>query len=468
LPKSLKEKGWITQSEAIKLLGLEEGKLISWDYITAEQWEDGDKWVKLKSKYESLKPEQKSPDVPKKSIKPKNDGRPSFFGIGTYSVAEAAEILGLTENYVRGMARNNMNAFNEHGRLWIPCDEVEWYQLNQERWRSLGGRWTPYGREPKLETLRNQRHLQMQALERYRGSRYGDPVPAELTPEEEEDDRWVRASVAAQELGLSEVQVHRYGADGRIKRKLVREGSGFKKAYYSLRDVYRFERAKSADRLKISVELWRHDLRHPTYFTELVPGKGDRLITRREAARILGCSEPRVSEMVIRGYLFGYKEYPGKPGCPLFLSERQIERVASDPDRLERKARRVKNRQDEDVEETPGARSSRLWRRDNGIPRDPGTDRKDHGDFYSTGQAAETLRISRTALSRLRKRGKLRGYRHPIKIGRLEDRRWWFYRKEDIDKLAADPEYIRLRDRGKACSPAPEPHSPSSKPGSQS
>src|SRR5436190_22309407 len=95
------------------------------------------------------------------------------------------------------------------------------------------------------------------------------------------EERWVRARVVAEVLQISEVQVHRYGASGRIRRKVVREGSGFKKAYYSLEDVFRFEGMKDAWKRTISVEQWNHDLRHPYVRTKIVAPEGYRLISRR-------------------------------------------------------------------------------------------------------------------------------------------------------------------------------------------
>ncbi len=89
------------------------------------------------------------------------------------------------------------------------------------------------------------------------------------------------------------------------------------------------------------------------------------------------------------------------------------------------------------------------WRFATGIDMEPATDSKDHGEYFSTQQAARVLRISGIAVGKLRKRGRLTGYRHLWKVGRYEHRRWWFYKKEEVQELAADSEYRQLRDRGK-------------------
>ena len=105
-----------------------------------------------------------------------------------------------------------------------------------------------------------------------------------------------------------------------------------------LSSVYELADAReSADwERSISPREWREDLR-PYIRTKIEAPPGDRLISRKEAAFILGVSEPRVSVLVAQGRLFGWKTAPGKPGNPLWLSARQIDRYMHDSDRVQRR-----------------------------------------------------------------------------------------------------------------------------------
>ena len=497
--EELRGEGYVPQVEAEKALGLPAGEMISWDYIDAEQnGADGRNWVKLLPKYRGLVKTENGKRKPDTNVKCKvSDAkckmgtaepaprrrrsdwellekyRPGFFGIGVYTVREAAGELALTVNYVQRIAHSHLNAIKRDGRVWIPKNEVELYRWKQERWAALGGQWTAYGRQPKLEFYGNQRRLRPEGFRRP-ATDDGRPdsgiANCKLTIDNcQLPEEWVRVDKVAEILNLSEVQAHRYGASGRIRRKVVREGSGFKKAYYLLEDVLRVEEEREAGRKTIPVSQWKHDLRHPYIRTKIEAAPGDRLVSRREAAFMLGCSEPRVSILVAEGFLFGWQTSPGKPGCRLWLSENQILRFGSTEDRVMRKERWERGRAGVQAFRRSGVRertntrtSSRTktteevpewkeWRFENGIEMEPGTDQKDHGEYYSTAQAARVLKVSSTAVGKLRKRGRLNGFRHPWKVGRYEHRRWWFYKKEEVHALAEDFTYRRLRDRGKEC-----------------
>src|SRR5687767_10535474 len=71
----------------------------------------------------------------------------------------------------------------------------------------------------------------------------------------------------------------------------------------------------------------------------------------------------------------------------------------------------------------------------------------DHGEYFSSSQAARELGVSRARVTSLRKSGTLMRYRlrrasHPENSG---GNPWWFYLKEDVWALRADLESARRK-----------------------
>ena len=73
-----------------------------------------------------------------------------------------------------------------------------------------------------------------------------------------------------------------------------------------------------------------------------------------------------------------------------------------------------------------------------------------HGEYFSTKQAARELGISRTGVDRLRKQGTLLGFRRRSRPGAGSGNPWWFFLKDDVMGLKYDPEYRRFHDRNRA------------------
>lgn len=89
------------------------------------------------------------------------------------------------------------------------------------------------------------------------------------------------------------------------------------------------------------------------------------------------------------------------------------------------------------------------WRLDHGMPGDGGVGWVDHGEYFRGSQAAAELGISTSSVRVLRVNGRLEGHRLKCAPGRFEDRRWWFYKKEDVWALRRDRGYLGRRLRGK-------------------
>ena len=176
----------------------------------------------------------------------------------------------------------------------------------------------------------------------------------------------------------------------------------------------------------------------------------------KEAAAILGVRLPRITELVLQGRLFGWQREPGKRGSKVWLSENQVYRYASDPERIRRRnlrlgidgKRKTKNGNCEAGFE--GVYTVREHFRDEtGLVAAPGNRNIElnHGEYFSTRQVARELGISRSGVDRLRKQGTLLGFRRRSRPGAGFGNPWWFFLKSDVFALKHDPEYRRLHAR---------------------
>lgn len=409
-----------------------------------------------------------NPTIPDRSMEPRQDGAaggPSaeekrWHGYTMVPLKEAARRLGLSDSRACALIQEGkLGGIKEKGRRWIILEDVESYAWQQENWRRLGGRWTPYGRRPKGEKAARyeaegtaNRELQIADC------RLGETAEGRL-----EGDCWVRAEEAAAILALSVVRVGVLGREGKLVRHLGkptddgrpttedgRTGAGVRRrdaAFYLLSSVLRLAEEREHRVRGISPKEWREGpTLKPFIRSKIEAPPGDRLISRREAAGMLGVCEPRVSVLVAEGRLFGWQSLPGKPGCRLWLSERQVLRYRDDRERATRRARqRGGNSLQIASGELPNANwpegwtNGWLWKRDHGLDEYEGEER-DHGEFYSTKQAAQALGVTRGAVGKLRKRGRLQGYRAKTSRG-PSVHQWWFYRKDEVEGLLADHVY---------------------------
>jgi len=407
-------------------------------------------------------------------------------------VREAAERLGISRSRVVTLCTTDgrLNSIKRDGRRWVLEDDVERYAGAQKSWRRSGGRWTSFGRLPKgvdsgrrwdeegpdWEYALVHRVLQGSPTAKTAGTAaLGRRDAGGLVEGVEADavhaETWVRAEVAARILGLSEVRVGVLGREGRLERRFgsVAEQMAARRAdgarprgrppacEYRLSSVIRLlaERESAQWSRAQTPHAWREGrTRKPFIRSRIEAPAGDRLISRSEAAGILGVAPARVSVLVAEGRLFGWQEHPGKPGCPLWLSEAQVWRYAHSADRLRRRRSQRGEPQELPPEEERAmeirAEAREMWRTEHGLgaaDRDgngPAMHRV-HGEFVTTRQAALLLGIGPGSVGSLRRRGRLQGHQRPVQRRRTSrgmepgaGNRWWFYRREDVEALAAE------------------------------
>jgi hypothetical protein len=194
----------------------------------------------------------------------------------------------------------------------------------------------------------------------------------------------------------------------------------------------------------------------------------DYWISTREAAGLLGVTPDRICELCKRGLLPCYQKSPGKGGSRIYVPQFHVQRLANRPDYQRKRAEWNQSRDAADTHEEQ-------WEEKNIEPYrltdETANTRRDYGDVYSTRQVARLLKISVGAVHSLRRRGRLEGmHTRPKKPG-TAGRQRWFFKKEDVHNLQAEPEYIRHHKRYKKQfdkawqdDPEPEPAAPPSPP----
>jgi len=427
-----------------------------------------------------------------------------FLGTELIAAREASDRLGVCLEWIHILVRSGrLNGVKDRGRWWLFPDEVESYGRRQAAWRAAGGKWTSFGRSERIQGRRTELRemrpdgseaVNAGSLEVGRGHvpremlsedalRAARELPADGTASQPlHQDRWITAKEAAAILQVRYGEIHCLARRGRLERRMcpfpdrehVRRGLSPHRvrAWFRLEEVLREQdRRESAayGRCATPRELEAGSTLRPVIRRTIEAPAGDRLISVREAAAILNVTRGRVGDLVHAGRLFGWQSQPGKRGCRLWLSERQVWRYANDPVRARRhsaqpgKAPVVEGsrRSDEEEEGWPGVwvrgveaggeprRSTREeWMERYGLqdlPRDePGRhEEKDWGEYLTSRQAARLLGITAPSLRTLRLRGRLPGHQKPRRKPDGAGRKWWFYRKEDVDRLLGDAEYLR-------------------------
>lgn len=398
--------------------------------------------------------------------------------------------LGISATQARNLlACGRINGVKEGGRWWALSSEVEAYGQDQEYWRQLGGRWTPFGRMAK-----GQRKSEYELADEDRrqttedAGQTTDDRPQTVEYEYEYEDtgattdggrrtaggdeliggeRWIRVGEAADIMALHYTTVARLARGGRLVSKIVIEpdrvsGRGHVKHHRVMRielsSVLRLmaDREVAADRRGISPRQWREgSTLKPLIRSKIEAPPGDPLISRSEAAWLLGVTPARVSVLVGKGRLFGWQRFPGKHGCPLWLSERQVLRLSQDsgwqrghacakgerPGRLDDWPAGLQTPMEEFMD---GHRLAPVVFAEEG----PATQR-DRGEFFTTRQVGQLLGISQGSVQSLRLTRRLRGYQRRRVPGDGVGKKWWFYRKDDVYALLADSEYRKRHERGK-------------------
>jgi hypothetical protein len=166
----------------------------------------------------------------------------------------------------------------------------------------------------------------------------------------------------------------------------------------------------------------------------------DSWITVQQAAHLLGVSSSRISQLCNAGRLPCHQEKPGVNGSRLLVPHHHVlrlrERMETDPGRSAYEKGAARNdseppfaqQEDYGIDEFP----TRGWSK---------ACQKDYGDEYTTRQAANVLGVGKNAILTLMRRGKLTGCHHPRRGTQKNGCKTWFFKKEQVDALAADPVY---------------------------
>jgi hypothetical protein len=377
-------------------------------------------------------------------------------GVREVRAAQAAELLGIRTTAMSRLAQEGrVNAEKRGPHFWYLVEDILTYAGLQNAWASKSGRWTAYGKQEPVEPGSDMLKLSPASKRRI--------APAQQSTTE--DDYRLTAQQAADILCVSIVRVHRMVQLDQLHvekskriarhpdtlgRPIVRSVSTF-----SAREVYEHadRRDQKKSRAGATPTAWKNRMVKPFIRATIEAPPGDRLITRAEAAGFLGGPVQRVSFLVAKGRLFGWQTTPGKPGCPLYLSERQVVRYGNDPDRLKRRAAAAK-REPRTPSPLGYETEQEIWLENTGLGEaarlavKSNLDRQ-HGDFLNARQAAKLLRINVRTLHALRQRGRISGYQKPRRKVDGGGNKWWFYKREDVDALLLDGDYTRRRDKAR-------------------
>lgn len=184
-----------------------------------------------------------------------------------------------------------------------------------------------------------------------------------------------------------------------------------------------------------------------------LPEEND-LITTREVARRLGIHQDSVSRLVRHGILPGFQRRPGMSGSPIYVRALHVQSLSRQEYYLSNRARYEKRFSPAPPESDPNPYQEEHHIR----PLPPHVRgqsiRKDRGIYYTTRQTALYLGISTGRVHRLRQSGRLHGIQRPVRKHKnawkrqcFTGYRWWFFRKEDVYALAADPAYRKYHAR---------------------
>ncbi len=366
-------------------------------------------------------------------------------GLPMLTTAEAATALGIRQACVAYALRAGMlDGWKVEGRWLVHFGSLQRYAERRGLWASARGH------------LGFHREQKKRLKELYASSDQSSVICDQLL-EPLKYEYWISEREAANTLQVCRWTVtelaKRHGLR-REKRVLSERANPRRRGVPRARMAYvmqeieflRDERERAVR--TISPTAWRQDLQHPVVRTKIEAPPGDHLITRSEAAEMLGIAPVDVSKLVSRGRLFGWQKQPGQRGSCVWLSKRQVIRYADDPDRIRRsRAWREGKRSGAPIRTNPPE-----WAVECGLVNEDGmrkqpTSERDYGVFFSTRQTAKLLGISTAAVAQLRHRCRLTGHRAKHANPRSRGA-WWFYRKDDVYDLLADPKYRRAHRAG--------------------
>ena len=279
------------------------------------------------------------------------------------------------------------------------------------------------------------------------------------------DEKRVLTSAQAMEmLDISRSALFSFVRRGKLVRVVVCRGFGKRQALFSRDQVESLaadRNRRERRRCKTPAE-WAYEGMRPCIRATVEAPPGDLLISRQEAAAILGVSLIRVTELVQQGRLFGWQRKPGRSGSRLWLSSNQVARYAASWDRVRRRAWREGTAipGEHTQARIPGLMTSREEFIDEHRLEEGGTKslERDHGEYFSTPQVARELGISYSGVVSLRKRGVLLGYHLRKRYGpnKHHGNPWWFYLKEDVWALKLDPKYAERSKRAREARRIPQ------------
>ncbi len=388
-------------------------------------------------------------------------------GVPLIPVKEAAKLLKITARSVyRILERGQLDGYKEEGRWSVRLDSCERYAGFQQHWASRDGGWTPFGRQFKKR--RSYIPHPKPSSSSSSDDVHGSPTRVDARESAAPDPYWISANEAADLLQLNICYFRKLA----LKRNLTREKSRVplylegerqrnrpprRMTGYLMHEVVNLMDERDRTQKTMSPSEWKRKSQRPIVRANVEPPTGDRLISVKQAADLLGVRVPSVVSYIARGRLFAWQQKPGKRGSKVWLSERQVERYRDNPDRLRRRGytigAEVFGAGPANPADTPE------WVEESGLldeerkPKRPNRDRE-YGEYFTTRQVARVLGICPASIRELRRRGRLIGYRshnaNPNSIGA-----WWFYRKEDVYALKEDRQYAFLHKRSKATQQRP-------------
>lgn len=377
-------------------------------------------------------------------------------GVREVRAAQARDLLGIGQTQMCKIAREGRVNYEERrNRRWYLLEDIETYARLQDVWASKTGGWSAYGKRD--EQSRDQDMvLVAPAREHARRMSVGE--------QDVEDYPLSTGQVlAVLNVGYSRLRkivtrgtltaVYESKPFGRVDtlgRPVLRRSPSFSgREVYALADARENQRSQAG----YAAAQWNERMVKPFIRTQIAAPANDVLLTRAEAGVVLGISATGVSNLVVRGRLFGWQEEPGKPGSRLYLSGRQVARYRDDPDRVKRQAAAKRGPR---LPSAPGQETAgELWLEETGMAaslryaKKSNMDRQ-HGDFLNSQQAAKLLGITPKTLLAMRQRGRIAGYQKPRIKRDGGGHKWWFFRRADVEALLVDRDYLGNRDRGRA------------------
>jgi plasmid maintenance system antidote protein VapI len=406
-------------------------------------------------------------------------------GYESVCVEEAAALLGVKRNRVMVLHKEErLLGERVDGRLWLRMEDIGRWRERQAHYRSRA----PRKRRTPVCMWRGEK----------RGKR-GDYKEPEVLGAHYR----ITLTQAAEMLNVTKtrmVQLARIHALDSVRAvcpadvlaKRAVSPHGRPQRWFLLGEVTLLElrREREAAGRGVHPATWTGDLRLPVVRSTVEAPANDRLITKEEAAELLGVKPGTVLRLVKRARLFAWQKQPNRPGSRKWFSEAQVLRYRDRPERLKGRAAwelgmgrarmkdeggRMKHRLDEEdedyeeptnvvglvkrgavwvsarAEEPAGMKPEhRRWMEEVGMGHlieDAGGRcwERRHGDYYSSKQTAEVLGVPKLAVKRLRESGRLTGYKMPPHKGAGGGNRWWLYRKEEVLALLSNEAYLKRR-----------------------